>query len=207
MSTTVTITASNGYNERFAPAGAKKAYLAQITGRDAKMTFRREFYPGGRLTADAATCPVLVERRNTDKKGRADDSYLVLWADGDGNVNQDSLDKADAMWIAAQLDAGRPLGECWDAAAGERLTAAQAKKQAETQTFDRAVAGCWALISDMDEKTAKKVLAALKAKLIPKPAAVETVAAATESTPSAPQEPSCLPSDALSGLDSPSSCT
>lgn len=172
MSQSITILATNQYNERFAPAGAKKAYLARIDGRDKSTTFKREFLAKD-SDFDAASCPVLLERRNVDKKGRPDEpDYILLLASGDDVVRCD-IDKSDAMWLAAQLDAGRSLDSCWDADGG-RVTPAAAEKATVAATIDAATEECWRLIQAMPLKDAKKVLDVLRKRVTPPkpPAAV-----------------------------------
>jgi len=158
----ITLRVQNNYNERFAPAGAKKAYIARITGRDPKMTFAREFH-GKEVMVDE---PGLYELRNTDKKGRPDDEYCIIYPDVDGSLVEESVDKEFAMKLAKLLDS-RSIESCLDSN-GEIVTAKQAEKAVVARTIDDVTNACWTLIQTLPEKEAKKVLAALKARVSPK---------------------------------------
>lgn len=181
----------NGYNEKYAPQGAKKAYVARIKGRDSKMTFNREFL-GMSPTIDE---PGLFELRKTDNKGRADDGYRVI-AEVDGELKVSiTFDKPDAMRIAKAMDEGRsieqivkltgrpgkndPTTTVYDI---EIMTAKQAEKATVGQTIESAINGCWELIKNLPEKDAKKVMAALKVKVSP-PKPAEPI----DTQPEAPQ--------------------
>lgn len=170
MSTTITITASEKYNPRFAPAGAKKAYLARLTGRSANATFEREFLAKS-YDFDAAACPALLERVDVAKDGsRYSPDYMLLLANGE-DVVQCDLDKSEAMWLAAQLDAGRKLEDCWNE--GGRVSPKAAAKEQVAVTVIAAIESCWKMIEVLPEKEAKKVLAALKARVSPPKAKAE----------------------------------
>jgi hypothetical protein len=157
--TLITITATCGYHERFAPAGAKKPYLARITGRNKATTFAREFLARS-SDFDAAACPALVERRNAVKKGRADDAYVILLAGEDDEVTREEVSREDAMWLAAQMDAGRPLDQCWHA--GERVSPAKAERAEAAASIDAAVEACWQIMAALPARECGKVLAALR---------------------------------------------
>ena len=160
----ITISAVENYHPRFAPAGAKKAYLAKITGRDSGHTFARSFLAKS-TDFDVADAPVLLERVNVDKKGRRDDpDYILILADGE-NVTRESLYKDDAMWLASQMDAGRSLSECWRD--GKRVSPTAAAKVLAGQTVETAVEACWAAMNQLPEKLQKQVLAALRARVSP----------------------------------------
>ena len=162
IATTVTLRATTLCNERYTP-GAAKPYLARITGRSSAHTFEREFL-ARETTFDAASCPALLERVDVDKKGRRHDPdyILLLPADGD-QVERLDLDKADAMWLAAQLDAGRNLDDCWGPEG--RVSAAAAAKQQAAATVEAAVEACLAALGGLDPAAQRKALAAAKARL------------------------------------------
>lgn len=174
----ITLKAYEKYNERFAPAGAKKAYVARIKGRDSKMTFAREFLGKGEVDVDT---PGLYECRSVDKKGRPDEPDWVLVMEiGDRLRSCRTVTKEDAMKIAKAMDDGRTIeqivvmtaappaeGKEFGVTSYSLVTKREAEQKAAATTIDEAVAGCWAVIQALPEKEAKKVLAALKAKVSP----------------------------------------
>jgi hypothetical protein len=173
----ITWIVENGYNERFAPAGAKKAYVARITGRDPKMTFAREFLGHGRVIVDE---PGLYEIRETDKKGRPDDYYRVV-LEHEGELRQSvQLAREDAMGIAKAL-ASRSIDGCVELVGrpsqrdpsvtvydARLVTAKQAERAAVAKSIDDATEACWQVVQGLTEADAKKVLTALKARVSPK---------------------------------------
>jgi hypothetical protein len=186
----VTLQANNDYNERFAPAGAKKAYVARITGRDSKLTFAREFIGNGDVLVDDAG---LYEVRNVDKKGRPNDSYYVV-LEHDGEIRRSTvMNREQAMPIAKAMAertinaivefVGRPsrLDPTKIVFDAVLITAKQAEKKAVAQTIDQITDDCWKMLQMIPEKQAKAVLAALKARVSPKVPA--TVAPLSEETP------------------------
>ncbi len=106
----IRINVCNGYNERYPPDGAKKAYLCRITGCDSKLTFAREFKDDVYIID-----PGLYEHRQTDNKGLADDSYiLVLDCSTFPTANGDTLrtfaaTRENAIKIAKAMDDGQPI--------------------------------------------------------------------------------------------------
>jgi hypothetical protein len=179
----ISFSVENGYKDRFAPAGAKKAYLARITGRHGSRTFAREFLGRGEVLVDE---PGLYEHRETDKKGRADDSYILVLdcpafpLDGD-TLRTFAATKEQAMKIARALGSGRRIDEVCavvDASSEERaertwefVTPRQAETRQVAATIDAAVEACWAIIQALPEREAKKVLAQLKVRVSPPKAA------------------------------------
>jgi hypothetical protein len=157
----ITLQVQNDYNERFAPTGAKKAYIARITGRDSKMTFAREFV-GKEIMVDE---PGLYELRNTDKKGRADDSYVLIFRDNVGDLYESTESKEFAMKLAKLLDS-RSIESCIDET-GNIQTAKQAEKITVAKSVDDITQACWTLLQTLPEKQGKKVLSALKALVSP----------------------------------------
>lgn len=108
-----TCTATQAYHPAHPPAGAKKAYNALIKGRDPLNTFVREFVAKS-FVVDRTTVPALLESRDVDKKGRADDTYLLLLA-GEGELCiRHTITKELAVWFATQMGLGRKLEDCWD---------------------------------------------------------------------------------------------
>ena len=191
----IKINVQNGYNERYAPEGAKKAYLARITGRDSKMTFAREFLGRGEVILDE---PGLYEHRDTDKRGRADDGWILVLDCPDfpdqsgGTLRSFWAKKEDAMKIAKEMDKGRRIDhicEVVDATAWKRkdrtwafVSPRQAEKAEVAKTIDQATEACWAVLSGLPEREAKKVLTSLRQRLTPPKQAQELGLA--ENTPS-----------------------
>lgn len=173
----------NGYNEKYAPQGAKKAYVARIKGRDSKMTFNREFL-GTNPTIDE---PGLFEIRKTDNKGRADDGYRVIMMVGEELKVSTTFDKPDAMKIAKAMDEGRSIESIVEMIPYHPdnnpekplrysvtiMSAKEAKKATEGQTIETATAQCWEILNKLPEKEMKKVLANIKAMMKPTVAPAE----------------------------------
>jgi hypothetical protein len=166
-----------------------KQFVARITGRDKKFTFRREFIgrKGGKRNESAEALvddPGLYEVRDIDNKGRPDDSYFVV-LEADGELRKSiALSAEYVMPIARRLDAGEDIGRIvemserpsrrdpsrmvWDV---EIVTPWQAEAKVVAQTIDTAVEACWQILQSFPEKEAKKVLAQLKIRVSPpKPA-------------------------------------
>jgi hypothetical protein len=162
----ITLTAREDCNPRFTP-GAKKPYIARITGRDRTKTFAREFL--GKTSVDVDT-PGLYEGRGVNKKGFADDPEYVLILEGPGGeVEKFTANKEDAMKIAKALDDGRRFEDV--VAYGETgwsfRTPKEAAKEAIALTIDKVTEACWQLLQHLPEKEAKKVLAALRQRVSP----------------------------------------
>jgi hypothetical protein len=168
----ITIRAQNNYNERFAPQGAKKAYVARITGRDPKYTFKKEFL-AGKDSYDVDE-PGLYEVRNVDKKGRPDDEWVIVLMVGE-KLEEFSADKSEAMAIAKALeqrDIDAIAEPNMENSGWHLITAKQAEKAAIAHSIDSATRDCWAILSAFPEKEAKKVLWALKVLVSPPKKAV-----------------------------------
>jgi hypothetical protein len=168
----ITLTASAAYG-----FGGKQ-FVARITGRHEKFTFAYEFLGrkegkrGESTSADVDT-PGLYITRNWGRKNNAEDSYVLI-IEKDGELEECSADKADAMKIAKALDAGRRFDEIVevDANGWRMLTPKAAEMAAVAQTIDTAAEACWKVLMSLPEKEAKKVLAILKTRVSPpKPAA------------------------------------
>lgn len=104
MATTVTFSAS----ARFGYGG--KQFVARITGRDPKFTFNREFLgrkegKRGESTTFTVDEPGLYMTRDVDSKGRADDSYWLVWQDGT-ELRVWLASHEDAMRLAKEIEAG-----------------------------------------------------------------------------------------------------
>jgi hypothetical protein len=178
MSQTVTLTADVEYNERFAPSGAKKAYVARLLGRvSGAQTFNREFLGKGAVVIDE---PGLYERQIGCKKGGADQYYhVVVEVDGDLRKSTD-VGRETAMTIAKRMDGGERIGDMvrltgrpsqrypavtvYDC---EVMTKSEAAKAAKGATVDSAIDACWQVLSLLPEKEGKKVLAALRGRVSP----------------------------------------
>lgn len=104
MAKSITLSAS----ARFGYGG--KQFVARITGRHSKFVFEREFLgrkEGKRGESTSATVdePGLYTERDVDSKGRADDTYRLVWRDGD-TLHVDAVSLEDAMAVARRLDNG-----------------------------------------------------------------------------------------------------
>jgi len=154
-----------------------KQYIARITGRNSKFNFEREFIgrKGGKRNesceADVDT-PGLYECRSIDNKGRPDDSWSLVW-ELDGKFIELGVTKEDAMKIAKEMDAGRPIEQLvavtpgdTDAAAiekhREKVAAAKGRDQDEmvdiTGNFLGFVAGTKARRGDIVAAREKEIL-------------------------------------------------
>lgn len=175
----VSLTASADY-------GLSGQYIARIIGRDSKFTFQREFIgrkygkrnEGSEADVDESGLYELCDV--TKKRGKVQ-RYRVVLELPSGELAKLVASKEDAMAIAKALDAGRAFGDIVrycegvddagnDVPAYEILSAKQAEKAQSAATVDSAIATCWAAIEALPAKDAKKVLAALRAKLAPAPA-------------------------------------
>ena len=144
----------------------KKAYVAQITGRDAKFTFAREFLANGENRRDARAeviDPGLYETRSVDKKERVTDAYTLVLEIND-ELSEFDASKADALKITKLLDDGRPfdtivepLDDNWG-----YMTKKRAERVKVSQEIDDVVRECWAHLRSMSEAQKKKVLTALR---------------------------------------------
>lgn len=81
-----------------------KQFVARITGRHPKFTFEREFIgrKSGRRGEDTNAKvdePGLYQTRDIDSKGRADDTFVLIWLDA-GSLRERTIDEEDAMAIA-----------------------------------------------------------------------------------------------------------
>lgn len=184
MATTeITLAGTTDYNERFPPRDAKKGYVAKITGRAAgALKYQREFL-GTEVTLLEGD-EGLYERQRGDKKGGCTRWYnvmlshpehgLILSVDCESELPRIAklLDEGVAIADAVEVTNLRPSEKVegrmiFDAVA---RTKSEAKKAAVAQTVESAVETCWQAMCHLPEKEAKKVLAALKLRVSPKPA-------------------------------------
>jgi hypothetical protein len=107
--------------------GSTSQYMARITGRDPKFTFRREFT--GKKDRSTTTAyidePGLFEMCDIDKKGRKEQSYWIVVPKPETNTDAErlvalnigsrNLDGGDSTTVAAQiakrLDAGEVIAD------------------------------------------------------------------------------------------------
>jgi hypothetical protein len=181
--------------------GNTKNYVARLTGRHSSMTFAREFMGKEALIDEAG----LFEECDIDKRGNKDQTYVLVLPlpepVGGEDLRRFSADKEDAMKIARRLDEGETLDQIVVAVPRENReqylaenpgrhgyvyriqTKGEAKKATAAATITSATQDCWKVLSLLPEREAKKVLAALKARVSPPkaPAFPETPAAQTAS--------------------------
>jgi len=101
---TITLSAS----ARFGFGG--KQFVARVTGRHPKFTFQYEFMgrkegKRGESTSVEVDDAGLYVTRDVDSKGRADDSFALVYTKTDGELAKHWIDKSDAMKLAKRLDA------------------------------------------------------------------------------------------------------
>lgn len=101
-STTIELTAQARYGF------AGKQFVARIKGRHSKFTFDREFIgrKGGKRGEDTAAridAVGLYQTRDIDSKGRADDTFVLVWADA-GELRERYVTEEEAMGLARILD-------------------------------------------------------------------------------------------------------
>ena len=166
---TVSLAASSDY-------GQTGQYVARLTGRDSKFTFRREFIGSksgkrGELSHADVDDPGVYELRDATRKGKVDKYRLVLELDGE--LHKLVSDKEDAMAICKALDAGRVFGDIVRAARDasepskvvyELLSAAQVKQAGTMDVADQ----CIALLASLEPAQQKKALKRIREALNPK---------------------------------------
>jgi hypothetical protein len=156
--------------------GLSGQYVARILGRNSKFTFNREFIGSksgkrGEFTSATVDDAGLYEARDVTRKGKLEHYLLVIEVDGELKLLKSDLD--DAMKIAKALDDGRSIQNIVrynannPAADYDILTPAQAAKASVASTVETAIEICWAALEPLPPKEAKRVLAALRAKLNP----------------------------------------
>lgn len=174
--------------------GCTGQYVARITGRDSKFTFNREFTgrkegKRGETTRAEVDQPGLYEVCDVTKRGK-DSSYFVMCDTviehgelaGKKTQAKKPIDKAEAMKLAKAMDEGRRFEDMvvvknvglgsdgttrlWDY---EILSKTAAAKTQAGVTLQQAQDACWAVLQKLPENEAKKVLAALRKLVSPKP--------------------------------------
>jgi hypothetical protein len=179
--------------------GNSSQYIARIVGRSTKFTYEREFT--GRKSDRTTTAHVdeagLFEIVDIDKKGRKEPGFVLvvdrpaecppLSPEGDPDFIRLYPTEKDALAIAKRFDAGEKLSDfiaivkTSETEYGfEIRTKAQAARASVAASIDAITEQCWTLLQMLPEKEAKKVLAALKSRVSPKPA--EPTATSTQST-------------------------
>jgi hypothetical protein len=162
------ITATNMYDDRFPPPGAKKAYIARLTGRDAKSHFAREFLGHGKIDIYEAG---LYEARSVDKKGRAfEPEYYVVLILGDDAIRY-KIDYSRALKIAREIDNDRKLEDIVDLVNGVIVirSAAKAAKAKQDETIAEAIETCIAILRPHNDRQKRKALRQIKAVLFQPP--------------------------------------
>lgn len=163
------------YNERFPPKGAKKGYVARITGRaPGALKYARDFL-GSEVTVLEGD-EGLYERQIGDKKGGATRYYHVVLSHPEHGLILSTDCENELPKIAKLLDDGVPIQdavEVADLAPSERTeglmrftavarSAAKAKKAAKAAGIDDAADQCWAVLAQLGEKDRNKVLTELR---------------------------------------------
>ena len=177
----VTLTGATLYNEKYPPAGAKKGYVAKITGRAAgAMKYEREFL--GSTAEIFEGDEGLYERQVGKKKGGYTRWYHVVLAHHEYGLIVSSDCENEAPKIAKLLADGF---EIEDVVTYDKLipslnvqgrmsfnvvvrTPAQAKKAAKAANIYSATAYCWSVLSAFDPADAKKMLTELRKRLADK---------------------------------------
>ncbi len=183
--TTTTLTAESRWY------GNERQYIARLTGRDSKFTYQRKFIgrKSGSSTSATVDTPGIYEICNIDKKGNKESYFRLIAETPDGGLaslkaHGDNLDGGDAdsvvMGLLKRMDAGeefasmisleRRADSTWAYRVMSKSAAARADRAA---SIDQAVDACWQILQAFPEREAKKVLAALKLRVSPKPAEIE----------------------------------
>jgi hypothetical protein len=177
--------------------GKNQQYIARITGRAPKINFAREFVgrrSGKRMeTTEYSTDePGLYEDCDIDRKGSKQVGYLIVTHTPSGEVVKMRSDLEDAMRIGKRFDEGESIDKIIDLVAKEGggwtyeiRSKAEAKTIVAAATVGAATESCWQIMQALPEREAKKVLAALKARVSPPKPKAESEANAEE--PSAPE--------------------
>ncbi|MGA9088229.1 MAG: hypothetical protein WB420_03895, partial [Bradyrhizobium sp.] len=176
--------------------GQTGQYIAKLTGRAAKVQFRREFCgtKEGKRSQDTRyeTDEIgLYEVNNQTRKGRDRDYWLIL-PRNDGLVKL-RTDHEDALLICKRLDAGEQIEDVVIVELGDELKnsdgspklgdngkqmhalvyrifkAGEAKKAVAAVTLDAAVEAIVQALAALPVSEQKKALTAARTKLFPKP--------------------------------------
>ena len=176
------------YNPSYPPSGAKKGYVAKITGRAAgSVKYEREFL--GDCANLLAGDEGLYERQIGEKKGGYTRYYHVMLSHPEHGLILSGDCESELPKIAKLLDDGVAIADAvevtdlrpstkvegrmtFTAVARTKAAAAKAVKSA---TIESAVEHCMAVLRLLPEAEQKKVLAALKKQTSPvKPAETTT---------------------------------
>lgn len=167
----ITLTAGADYGHE------GKQYIARITGRDPKFTFRREFLGrkvgkrNGTTEADVDEAGLFIECDIDRKTGKNEKFRLLL--ELDGQLHSAYIQKEDAMVIAKRMDGGEQLAEIaqyyrdGDKIKYRILSKAEIARAVAAVTIESAVEQCWLILQALPEREAKKVLQALKTRVSP----------------------------------------
>lgn len=189
--------------------GNSGQYIARINGRDSKYTYNRAFV--GRKSDRSTTAiidePGIFEECDIDKKGRKDMTYVYacprtadtppLRENANPTWMRIPMAESDVMVATKRLDAGESIEDILvvvrdgDSYTYTVRSKVESKKASAAVTINTATEQCWQILQSLPEREAKKVLAALKVRVAPKPAAEPVAldaAAESTSTPNAPEE-------------------
>ena len=174
----ITLTGTVQYNEKYPPSGAKKGYLARITGRvSGPIKYEREF-----LGSEVTILPGdegLYEKQRGDKKGGATRWYYVILSHPEHGLIRSTDCEEELPKIAKLLDDGisiedavevtnlRPHDSIEDLMVFDVVprTASQAKKAKSAATIDEAVENCWQALVSLSAGDAKKAVAELRKRI------------------------------------------
>lgn len=174
MASEITIKSSIDYHPKYPPAGAKKAYVAKITGRaPGAVKFAREFL-GDEVTlveGDAG----LYERQDGDKKGGATRYYHVVVSHPEHGLIISADCEDELPKIAKLLDEGVSIQdavEVLNVRPSERYEGrtifdakARTKQQAKVAGVSAAVDACLVVLDGLSQPEKQKALAEIRRRL------------------------------------------
>jgi hypothetical protein len=111
--------------------GTKKASIGRVTGRDPKWGLALEWVgqrSGGTDVEHITDEPGLYQLRSYDRKGRQSEELTLVIPGPDGELREYGCPREEAMKVARELDAGRPLAEIVRATAASPLNRARAAR-------------------------------------------------------------------------------
>lgn len=174
----ITLTGPTNYNPRFAPSGAKKGYVARITGRaSGAVKYEREFL-GSEATLLAGD-EGLYERQIGEKKGGYTRYYHMLLSHPEHGLILSADCEAEVPKIAKLLDDGVEIQgavEVIDLRPSERhegrmiftaraRTKSQAKQARAAASIDGAVTDCIAVLRGLSVAEQKKAISEIRKRL------------------------------------------
>jgi len=148
-----------------------KQYLARITGRDPKFTFRREFIgrksgKRGETTEADVDTPGLYLECDVDKKGKEESFRLVF--EHEGELRALYMKKENAMIVARRIDDGERLsGIVKFVTEGAELRYVLIDKpeaKPDQTPTDKAIENCWSILQALPSKEIENALTALRMK-------------------------------------------